>query len=101
VEISRSKTLVVAESEKRDNSGMFKVEAQPIAVSVVQAAELLGIHERHIMAAVKSRELSTYQCGIAVRVLTSDLVDWVRSTWKRPTPRKNYIRRMKDNPDAA
>ncbi|UGX93682.1 helix-turn-helix domain-containing protein [Bradyrhizobium barranii subsp. barranii] len=85
----RSKTLVAAESEERDNGGMIKVEAQPIALSLLQAAELLGVHERHILNAVRSHELPAYQRGIAVRVLMTDLVDWVREHWKPRQPTKS------------
>ncbi|MCK1523052.1 helix-turn-helix domain-containing protein [Bradyrhizobium sp. 17] len=80
---------------------MIKVEAQPIAVSLLRAAELLGVHERHILNAVRSHELRAYQRGIAVRVLTIDLVDWVRKHWKpRRTTKSRQPREQKDKQHA-
>ncbi|QQO14958.1 helix-turn-helix domain-containing protein [Bradyrhizobium diazoefficiens] len=74
---------------------MIKVETQPIAVSLLQAAELLGVHERHVLNAVRSHELPAYQRGVAVRVLTADLAEWVRKHWKPRQPPKSRTPRAR------
>ncbi|MFC4918887.1 MULTISPECIES: helix-turn-helix domain-containing protein [Bradyrhizobium] len=68
---------------------------KPIAVSQEAAADLLGIDRRKIAQAVKSRELISHQNGAAVRLLVSDIEQWVRS-W--PEPQSRRARARKDEP---
>jgi excisionase family DNA binding protein len=53
----------------------------PIAVSVKEAAECLSVTRRLLYEARDAGFLSFYRHGPTVRVLTADLVDYVRTHW--------------------
>lgn len=55
----------------------------PILLSVSECASALGIERREIYAAVASGDLPMYRHGTKRRLLTADVVDWIRNTWKR------------------
>lgn len=63
-------------------SARSKQPLWPVAVSMRQAAECLGVRREKIAVAVREGALPAYRSGTQVRVLTEDLVALVR-TWER------------------
>jgi excisionase family DNA binding protein len=58
----------------------------PVALPVNAAAATLGVHVRHISAAIEAGELPAYSPSTGIRrrvVLVEDLVLWVREHWRR------------------
>lgn len=55
----------------------------PILLSISECAAALGIERREIYAAISSGALPLYRHGTKRRVLTADVVTWIRQTWKR------------------
>ena len=48
----------------------------PIAVTVKQAANLIGTNDKHIRAAIYARELPVLRLGKSYHIAVSDLTEW-------------------------
>jgi excisionase family DNA binding protein len=55
----------------------------PIAVSVAEVADSLGVERREIYRAIKEHGLPVYRHGTKRRILVADVVAWIRATWKQ------------------
>ena len=55
----------------------------PITLTVSEAASALHVHRREIYSGIKLDGLPLYRKGVRKFLLTSDLVEWVRATFKR------------------
>jgi len=55
------------------------MNAQPIAVSIKTAAEMLDLHPDTIRASIKDGKLLARKVGRSLRVEVADLTDWYRS----------------------
>lgn len=65
----------------------LKSKFYPLALSPTMAAAELSIPIRRVRAALDSGELEAFADGPRVRILTVDLVNWVRR-WPRAVIRK-------------
>jgi excisionase family DNA binding protein len=52
----------------------------PILLSISECSACLNVERREIYAAIASRALPLYRHGTKRRVLTADVVDWIRRT---------------------
>ncbi len=54
----------------------------PITLTVSEAAKALHVDRHAIYDAVRFDGLALYRKGVRKFVLTSDLIEWVKQTWK-------------------
>lgn len=55
----------------------------PIALTVSELADSLGIDRNVIYSAIKSKELAIFRRGVRRLIIVADAVQWIRETWKR------------------
>ena len=55
----------------------------PITLTINEAAKALHVHRREIYDGIKLNGLPLYRKGVRKFVLTADLIEWIRRTWKR------------------
>jgi excisionase family DNA binding protein len=55
----------------------------PITLTVSECAKALHVHRREIYAGIRLDGLPLYRKGVRKFLLTADVVEWIRKTWKR------------------
>ena len=60
-----------------------------LAISPGMVATCCDVSERTVYAAIEKGQLGpVYQIGLKRRILVSDCENWIRTHWKKATPRK-------------
>jgi excisionase family DNA binding protein len=55
----------------------------PITLTVSECAKALHVHRRRIYDGIRFEGLALYRDGVRKFLLTADVVEWIRKTWKR------------------